>query len=70
MGQRHAPERQPLLRAADYAVGESITPADHKHDMARPVRAELVQHPGELLRAPQLAAYIQSDDMCIALYMR
>ncbi|MNP45206.1 hypothetical protein D3C76_1391080 [compost metagenome] len=69
MRQRHAPERQPLLRAADYAIGETVAPADHKHDMARPVRAELVQRPGELLRAPQLTAYLQSDDMGIALHM-
>lgn len=70
MGQRHAPERQPLLRAADDGFGEPVAATDDKHDMARPVGAEPVDRGGELLRAPQLAADVQSDDMRIALHQR
>lgn len=69
MGQRHAPKRQPLLRAAEHRIGEPMAPADDKHDMARPIRAEPVDRGSELLRAPQLAAHLQSDDMRIALHL-
>lgn len=68
--QRHAPERQPLLRAAEHAIGEPVAAADHKRDMARPVRAEPVEFGGQFLRAPELAADGERDDMRVALDLR
>ncbi|CAM4488392.1 hypothetical protein PbDSM24746_21210 [Paenibacillus macerans] len=70
VGQRHAPERQPLLRAAEHAIGEPVAAADHKRDMARPVRAEPVEFGGQFLRTPELAADGERDDMRVALDLR
>lgn len=70
VGQRHAPERQPLLRAAEHRIGEPKAPADDEHDMARPVGAELIETTGQLLRAPELAANRERNDMRVALDLR
>ena len=70
MGQRHAPERQPLLRTAEHPIGEPVAAADDEHDMARPVGAELIETGGQLLRAPELTADRERDDIRIALDLR
>ncbi|PYE48773.1 recombinase family protein [Paenibacillus barcinonensis] len=70
MRQGHAPEAQALLRAAQHLIGEPMAPSDDKHDMARPIRAELVDLHSQLLGTPELAIQCERDDMRLALHMR
>lgn len=70
MRQRHAPEAEPLLRAAQDRIGEPVAASDDKHDMARPVGAEPVDLRGKLLRAPELAVNGEGDHMRALLHMR
>lgn len=68
--QRHAPEAQALLGAAQHLIGEPVAPSDHEHDMARPVGAEPVEFGGQLLRAPELAADGERDHVRALLHLR
>ncbi len=70
MRQGHAPEAQALLRAAQHLIGEPMASSDDKHDMARPIRAELVDLHSQLLGTPELAIQCERDNMRLALHMR
>jgi site-specific DNA recombinase len=70
VGQCHAAEAQPVLRASQYGRGEAGRPANHEHRVPAAVSAEPIQPLGKLLARPQLAVQRQRDHERVRLDQR